>query len=393
MGELLISVVIPYRQRLANISVVLAALADQTMDQAHFEVVVAVLEYAPEYIVACRPFTGALNLISVLISADWNVSHARNLGIRHASGQVLVVLDADMVLPPSALRDLYDRHFAHQQRVCVLGQLADYNDEIIEQETGQVTALPYSYYQQRMTELDAADTPLDARWSKEYAQAIARFPWSFVTTAFVALPLAIVREYGLFFDEGFHGWGPEDQEWGYRIAATGTPIVLGQGIYGVHMPHRRDTSANRASAHANNRYYLAKWPRLELELALAFGGWLEADRRYPQARRELAGAVAATGHTLGVVRGRVDGADVLAIGVEIDQNGRICDPDLAWMVVDGSAVEVLPLAGFALPFPDQSFAVGRLMRPVFTMSEVFRRAIVKEAKRVALTVAGIDDGE
>lgn len=381
-----ISVIIPYRQRLENIRIVLRALAAQTMNTAEFEVIIGVMEYSADYIKACLPYTETLRIESILTSAEWNVSKARNLGIRNAAGQVLLFLDADMVLPPQALANLYDRHFSHGQNVCVLGQLADYNTEVIERESGHVTPLPYSHYLARMARLDAMPGPLDARWSKEYASAMARFPWSFVTTALVAIPRTTVRQHALLFDEGFRGWGPEDQEWGYRVSGTGTPIVLGEGIYGVHMPHRRDTAANRSAAQANNRYYLAKWPRLDLELALAFGGWLEADRRYPEAERELAGAVSARGLALSVVRTSIDGADVLAVGVETDRRGRPGPATAPWLLACTPGADVFPLAGFSLPFADKSVDRCHVLAPIGALSEDYRQAVWREAKRVASSV-------
>src|SRR5690606_17170567 len=98
------------------------------------------------------------------------------------------------------------------------------------------------------------------RWHPEYRSALARFPWAFVRTALTVLPLRTVREHDLMLDEGFEGWGPEDQEWGYRIARTGTPLVFPDDVWALHLPHERDLRTNEAEAHLGNRYYLGKWP-------------------------------------------------------------------------------------------------------------------------------------
>ncbi|WP_017558247.1 glycosyltransferase family 2 protein [Nocardiopsis baichengensis] len=381
MSDLKISIVIPYRQRLDNLRAVFASLAAQSMDPAEFEVVVGALEYDPEYTALCREYTGRLRIVSVLSEEEWNTSRARNLGIGQARGRVTTVLDADVVLARDALANLYDHHFRHGQNVCVLGQILGYDEAADGADAGSERPSP-EHCERLLERLDAAERArLDPRWSAEYASAFARFPWAFARTGFMALPTATVNRHGLLLDEGFRGWGPEDQEWGLRIARTGTPLVLGQDVVGLHLPHRRDMEAQERSATAANRHYLANWPRLELEAALAFGGWLEADRRLPDIERELKAA----GGPLGVLSGTAGSAALLVVGAELDGRGRPADPGAVQAFEDPSGPQVLPLAGFALPFDDAVFDECRLLAPVARLSEPYRTAILREAERVART--------
>lgn len=96
------SIVVPFKGRERTLRVVLAALAEQTMDQAEFEVVVGAMEYSTEYVELCREFTDRLTVVSVMTTGEWNVARARNLAIRHASGEVVMTLDADIALPPDS---------------------------------------------------------------------------------------------------------------------------------------------------------------------------------------------------------------------------------------------------------------------------------------------------
>jgi hypothetical protein len=34
----------------------------------------------------------------------------------------------------------------------------------------------------------------------------------------------------LYFDESFRGWGNDDLEWGYRVCASGIPIVTADAL-------------------------------------------------------------------------------------------------------------------------------------------------------------------
>jgi glycosyltransferase involved in cell wall biosynthesis len=383
VSDLKFSIVIPYKQRLDNIKLVFASLADQTLPSSQFEVVVGAMEYSPEFVAACREFTDRITITSVLSAEEWNLSRARNLGLPTVSGQVAVFLDADVMLPPDYLKNLYYHYYAHGQNVCVVGQMVGY-DGAVDTNVDKIEVLPYSHYRNVLVELDAADrTKLDDRFAPESASAIARFPWAFTRTGLVALPTATLRAHNLIFDEGFRGWGPEDQEWAYRISRTGTPIVFGEGpsIFGMHLPHLRNVTANGEQAWVNNRYYLAKWPRLDLEMALAFGGWLETDRIYPDVEGELEEIATKTG-PLGVVKGTVNGRTILVVGAPIDGHS----PELTALFDGRTPLEVLPLAGFATPYADDSIDECRILAPMLELSERYRDAIFREADRVARKV-------
>ncbi|KAF4407690.1 MULTISPECIES: glycosyltransferase family 2 protein [Streptomyces] len=391
MGDLKCSIVIPYKQRLDNIKVVFASLADQTMDSSQFEVVVGAMEYSNEYVSVCQEYADRVNIVTVMSAEPWNAQRARNLAIRHATGEVLIVLDADMVVPADFLENLYDRHFQHGQDLCVVGQMIGY-DEVHATHIDTVEVLPYSHYRKTLDELATTDrSRLDMRWSEEWSPALTRFPWAFARTALMALRLETFREHDLWLDEGFDGWGAEDQEWGFRIAMSGTPLVFAEDVYAIHLPHKRDLAVNGEEARITNRYYLAKWPRLDLELAIEFG-WLDTDRCYPEVERELAGAVSGPGRALGVVRGRIEGRDTLVVGAEIDPESRTPVAEVDALFDPRSSLEVLPLAGFALPYEDSAVDVCRVLPAVGRLSERYRKPVLREAGRVSrelLTPTGL----
>ncbi|MEJ3744808.1 glycosyltransferase [Actinomycetes bacterium KLBMP 9797] len=382
------SIVVPYKSRAGTLRLVLASLAEQTMDRAEFEVIVGAMEYAPEYLELCREFTDRLDIVSVLAAEEWNVGRARNHAIRHASGEVLMTLDADVALPPDALRDAYDRYFAHGQNVCVVGQVVGY-ETAMHQHAPTAELLAWSHYRDALAELAAEDGDWDYRWSAKYASALARFPWAFVGTGLAAVPVRSVRQHDLMFDENFRGWGPEDQEWAFRISRAGIPILHASTLFGLHLPHPRDITRNDAAAWANNRYYLGKWPRLDLELALAFG-WLRADQYYPEVARELADAAGEPHRRLAVVRGPVRGRDTLVVGALVDAATRVVEAPVAGWFDAGSRPAVLPLAGFSLPYPDRTVGEVRVLPAVAALGPRYREAILREAKRVSPAVEAAD---
>jgi glycosyltransferase involved in cell wall biosynthesis len=378
MGGPKISVVIPYKQRLRNFRIALAALAEQTLPGSEFEIVVGALEYSREYLAACREYADRLTIVSVLVDEEWNLCRSRNLALRQVSGEVVVFLDADLALPPHCLASLYDRYYADGQDVCVVGQIVGL-DGRSDRPAETSDLREHREYRTLLANLEASPgARLDKRWRFDPFV----LPWTLVWGAFIVVPAETIRRHGLFFDEDFRGWGGEDQEWGYRVHAAGVPIVRGEDVYGLHLPHARDVSSNFREFDVNMDHFLAKWPALDVELYRAFDMW-GANRSYEEVSREVAAAVHGPDETLGVARGTVDGKDTLVVGAPVDGRRRITDPEVRALFDDGSPMSVLPLVGLALPFPGGGVEECRVLPAVLGLSERYREAVLREAKRVA----------
>jgi len=382
MSEIKLSLAIPYKQRLHNIEILFEGLAGQTMDSSEFEVIVGAMEYCEEYVSACRAFTDRLNIISVLSPRDFEVSRARNLAMKQASGEVIVHLDADTLLAPKALANLYERNFSFGQDVCVVGQVLGYGNNR-DGDVAAVDTLTYGHYKRVLEELwDGTGAPPDPRF-----QAAHVLPWAFAWTGLIALPAAAVRGHGLFFDEEFRGWGVEDLEWGYRVCASGIPIVLREDVHGLHLPHVRDTEANFRKSRGNWHRFLRKWPRADVELAASFGD-VEANSLFLEFQRELRGISSRHGGVLGTISGTIAGKRAIVIGASLGAGRRVLDPGLL-APFDGRAdTEVLPLVGLGLPYESASIDEVRVLPPVTELSARYWEAVRAEITRVSKTGAG-----
>lgn len=373
------SVVIPYRRRLDNIRVVLQSLTEQTMDPSRFEVVVGAIEYSEGFVRLCQEFTDRLTIIAVMSAGEWNVSRARNLAMRQASGQVIVILDADMAIPPRLLERLGSEYFAQEREICVLGRAAGYDDKLTKTDMRSVSTLPFGHYRELLSELEQNGGVVeDLRDDLEDPP----LPWTLVWSCLMALPAALVGQHGLTFDEGFTGWGTEDQELGYRIQAAGIPIELAKDIYGFHLPHERDVAVQKKSSKANQRYFLTKWPSLGVESWQRFS-WHEANLIYRNIQEEVTRCAGGSGRMLGVAWGTVESNEVLVVGAVLDEEHRLIGQEVP-VIFDGeSPREVLPLAGFKLPYDDRQFQECHVMPPAYCLSERYREAVLAEAGRVA----------
>ncbi|WP_329253269.1 glycosyltransferase family 2 protein [Streptomyces sp. NBC_01478] len=380
MGGPKISVVIPYKQRLRNFRVALAALAEQTLPGSEFEIVVGALEYSPEYLEVCREYAGRLTVVSVLVDEEWNLCRSRNLALRQVSGEVVVFLDADLALPPRCLETLYDRYYADGQERCVVGRIVGLDGR--SDRAAETADLPeHRRFRTLLADLEAAPGEChDKRWRFDPFV----LPWTLVWGAFIVIPAASVRRHGLLFDEDFHGWGGEDQEWGYRVHAAGIPIVRGENVFGLHLPHMRDVSTNFREFDVNMDHFLTKWPALDVELFRAYDMW-GANRRYEEARSEIAAIVPGPDGALGVARGTVAGRDTLVVGVPLTapagRPAEIADPAVRGLFE--TVPSVLPLVGLALPFAGGSVEECRVLPAVLRLSERYRETVLREAARVA----------
>jgi hypothetical protein len=352
------------------------------LDREDFEVVIGAMEHSPELTGLCRDLSGRLDIVSVACAHEWQVGQARNLALQVARGTVVVLLDVDMVVPRHLLDNLWQAHFAGGGQVCVVGQMLDYDNNSSDVEVPEPK--PYGHYEDLFETL-ARQGPGRADMRLRTAHVI---PWAFAWTALLALPLAAVREHDLLFDLEFRGYGVEDLEWAYRVSRAGIPITVAEDVYGIHLPHARNVAANRGTEQANYRYFLSKWPSIEVELAATFGDY-EANRRVVGLKRELCEAFGPAGGGPLVARGRCRGVDTVVVGGSQARDGGLELP-AARMFDEQESPSLLPLLGMALPFTSQSVQRCVVLPTVRTLSSEYRDAVLAEARRVSRSITEVE---
>jgi glycosyltransferase involved in cell wall biosynthesis len=377
-----LSVCIPYKARLDNLKIALEALARQTMHADDFEVIIGAMEYSVELIAATSVFCDRLNIVTVCSSREFDIPRARNLAMRSATGDVVVQMDADTMLHPDALHRLDDRCFAFGQRVCAVGQVVGYGNN----QDGDVESVelrPYHEHLAALQEMAASpDWPADPRFRVAH-----NIPWAFAWTGLIALPRAVVAAEQLYFDESFRGWGVDDLEWGYRICASGIPIVLRPDIYGLHLPHQRNAAANGLTGAANHARFLSKWPRRDVELTRVFGD-TGANGLWPQYRADLAHASGAV--AFGVAVGMARGSITVRIGVPLDGADNPVDREHLSLFDAPADVKILPLTGLSLPYEAGEVASCRIDARIQRLPPRYRDAVLAEAERVSRHVVEDD---
>ncbi len=372
-----ISVCIPYFKRAQNLALALQALARQTTPLDTIEVVIGAMGADA----SCMPPSFAapemLRVTCAISREPFQISHARNLAMRAATGDLIVQMDADTFLAPDALERLSAASLAPAGGACCVGRVLGYDNNATDRADSPPPAT-HDALAGQLARLRAGGQPgADLRFGEE-----VHIPWAFVWTGLVAIPRTHVTDHDLYFDENFVGWGVDDLEWGYRIAASGVAIRLCSDAVGLHLPHTRSVADNKVHESRNMRRLVAKWQTEDAELVGAFND-IEANRllvRYQTARRALIQDSGWSDLTCLEVRGADRCSVLLAVPVLADGS---LDLDFAGGM-DATADPLrYRLTGLALPLADGSADEVWLGPGWHGFPEPFRGRMLAEARRIA----------
>lgn len=193
-----VSIVIPTFNRLETLKVVLRSLLDQTYPAENYEILLCdagstdgTREWVEEL---------AAPQLRFLPGADSGRAGARNRGLQHAAGEVVLFTDADIIADPKLVESHALRHQRGPCRRAVVG------NEV------QVKSLD-EYERFRV------DPAAHAR----HRPTRKRLPWHYFLTGNASAPRQVLLEVG-GFDQAFQGYGHEDLELGYRLQKAGLPI-------------------------------------------------------------------------------------------------------------------------------------------------------------------------
>lgn len=368
-----VSVVIPYYRRLRNLRLALCALAEQDMPRDEFEVIIGSLEHSIELASLLQEFGSRLDVRCVATSEPWNVARARNLALRAVEGEVVQLLDADMLLPRNYLRRLVQR-FALDAAKVVVGQMLNYDEGV---DVGTYSEHDFDFYQQRfLAREDRPELPADIRWTIEQP-----LPWALCWTASIALSRHDLERYGLYFDTRFKGWGVEDTEWGFRLTQAKLPIVFADELWAIHLPHPRNVASNHRDEASNFDRFLRKWPCFDVEVVAAFGD-VNGNRRYHELLRE-AERVGGPSGSVGVVEYSGGEGAALMIGAVRGDDGQPANPEFRAALEERAPWKLLPIFGYRLPYDTGSIARAEVLPTLRRAPDVLQEMVRREAQRVS----------
>ncbi len=275
------SIVVATYNRREPLLRLLATLAYQTVPREEYEVVVVDDGSRVDVTPLAEELAPVLQL-RVLRQENRGVAVARQHGVEHARGRILVFLDDDMLAGEDFVEQQLALHEGHDDRV-VMGELLP---------DGNIGRMPlfekyHAYQLQRFAEC----------WAES-----GTFAGCDVYTGNLSLPRDLFFRAG-GFDPAFH---IEDVELGVRLEQAGAKFVFSRAVATVH-----------ASDHTSLEKWLARsmrdgrdWVRLERKHPSVPGAnpWRFLSAASPLARPVFAAAIVAPGAATALARLVVQGA-------------------------------------------------------------------------------------
>jgi glycosyltransferase involved in cell wall biosynthesis len=212
------SIIIPTYNRCDTLLRCLAALDVQTVDRARFEVIV-VDDGSTDGTESRLQSRIAHQTLRYFRQDNSGPARARNLGLRVATGDVVVFIGDDILPTPHWLEMHLAQHAReHDERLAVLG-LVEWGEDICPTPLMETPGLGANF------EYDLIDTG---------KADPANLPYSFFYTSNVSVRRQFLLENGLFFDEDFCYAMGEDGELAYRMQLAGMRLVYVASALAYH---------------------------------------------------------------------------------------------------------------------------------------------------------------
>jgi GT2 family glycosyltransferase len=219
-------------------------------------------------------------------------SHTRNIGIKNASGEVLIFLDAEMVVDPNFVMNNY-KHHHKKDNVVVIGKknrfysilYQEFDCKQIKEITGLMrknNAVKKTIRNKINKNIKAGklqrtiknlEKPIRLIKKKDILNFSSLEPYTVFTTNissvvkhlgnnFDTSPIAWMACFGNLsvkknlvekiggYDEDFKGWGVEDMEFAYRLQKAGAKFIVDNNLKRYHQEHPKQ--ANRMSEDNQN---------------------------------------------------------------------------------------------------------------------------------------------
>lgn len=280
------TVIIPTYNRRRLLELTLDALARQDLPRDRFEVLVVDDGSSDGTEAAVRGFEDRLDLRYFHQPDEgYRVARARNVGIRHATGEICVFVDSGVLLHSGSLSAHLAAHDAAAQPLALNGYVYCFN---LDNEDAQLI--------RKFVDVDAVDAtiaslartgswpdvrePFYARYSDDFGHLPA--PWLMYWTCHSSARTEQVRSIGMY-DEAFRQWGGEDLDLAYRLHRDGARFGVLREATSIHYPHDKDHGDNAKAARENYRYIVEKYrtPVIRLlteEPAIRFSAFNEVVR-------------------------------------------------------------------------------------------------------------------
>jgi glycosyltransferase involved in cell wall biosynthesis len=256
------TVIVPTYNRRRLLELTLDSLARQDLHRDRYEVLVVDDGSGDDTAAAVRRFEDRLDLRYFHQPDEgYRVAKARNVGIRHASGEVCVFVDSGVLLHSASLSAHVTAHETAAEPLALNGYVYCFNldneDARLIREVVDVEDVDSSIASLARTgSWPDVREPFYGRYSDDFGHLPA--PWLMYWTCHASARTEQVRSIGMY-DEEFRQWGGEDLDLAYRLHRDGARFGVSRAATSIHYPHEKHLCDNTRSARENYRYIAAKY--------------------------------------------------------------------------------------------------------------------------------------
>jgi GT2 family glycosyltransferase len=294
-----VSVVIPAFNERARLRLLLLTLGHNAVDPTDsFEVVVADdgSTDGTDEMVTALSVRCDMTYVHLPRTERSSRAAARNAAVAKATGDLVLMVDADQVVGPTFVAEHIRFHRLREDLV-VIGPRPDLGAGVVDDA--------------RLARGFSLDALPAVAWGDPRARLLAELSgnlngfaacWHQLYSCNASVRLAHLDAAG-GFDEAFLGWGLEDAELGYRLRRRGLAFAFNAAATAYHQNGRRVDAAMFADWSRNLAYMVGKHGEPEVAVQSVVGyainpadrrlPWLEAARRLEFAARGLAGRLPA----------------------------------------------------------------------------------------------------
>lgn len=194
---------------------------------------------------------------------------ARNAGVSHAQGHVVVFCDSDRAVCNDFIANHLEQHSRHHNLVAIGGVWEFYISDLAAKREAllagfQNDLVQFQHLARQPVYVRTVCRMFDGNGRTGYAM-----PWIAFFSGNVSVRTAHVRECGAF-DEQFAGWGFEHFELGYRLYKSGAVFVYEPGARNYHFAHQRPPGFYEQSVEDSFAYFRRKHPVIDIILLQEF---------------------------------------------------------------------------------------------------------------------------
>lgn len=268
-----ISVVIPTFNRASLLRATVDSLTKSTLSRDYWDLTVVDDGSTDDTYEVVRSYADTCDIKYVWQpDAGFRLARARNLGLRLAENDRVVIVDCGVVLHSRALEVASRWNGRSSEDQSRVGSLVGYvygfaNDQANDVRLAQSVDL--TKIDLTIDRFMRARDFFDVR-ERVYEQCRGRLsqlpaPWAIAWGCLLVVDRTGMRN-KVLYDEEFRSWGGEDLDFGLTLTSLGVAFELDRNLCGIHLPHSKGSAESTASSKLNKAYLHRKWRLAETEM-------------------------------------------------------------------------------------------------------------------------------